>query len=61
MGSFDFKKVYGKHLLSGAPHIHILSQLMILLVVWSVSGDGSALTSKSSSNLLNDIPMHLCG
>ena len=27
---------------------------MILLVVWSANGDGSALTSKASSNLLND-------
>ena len=26
----------------------------ILLVVWSANGDGSALTSEASSNLLND-------
>ena len=33
----------------------MLSQFaMILLVVWSVNGDGSALTSKATSNLLND-------
>ena len=28
---------------------------MILLVVWSANGDGSALTSKTSSNLLMTI------
>ena len=42
---------------SGAPYIHILSQSATnLLVVWSVNGDGSALTSKACSkvNLLND-------
>ena len=40
---------------SGAPHIHILSQFAtILLIVWSAHGNGSALTSKDSSNLLND-------
>ena len=38
---------------------------MILLVVWSANGDGSALTSKASSkvNLLNDkryLPLSLC-
>ena len=27
---------------------------MILLIVWSANGDGSVLTSKTSSNLLND-------
>ena len=27
---------------------------MILLVIWFANGDGSALTSKASSNLLND-------
>ena len=27
---------------------------MILLFVWSANGDGSALTAKASSNLLND-------
>ena len=26
----------------------------MLLVIWSANGDGSALTSKASSNLLND-------
>ena len=33
----------------------ILSQFkMILLVVWSANGNGSALTAKANSNLLND-------
>ena len=47
----------GDPLLSRAPHIHIISQsAMILLVVWSANSNGSALTSKGSSkvNLLND-------
>ena len=36
-------------------YIHILSKFAtILLVVWSANGDCSALTSKASSNLLND-------
>ena len=42
---------------SRAPHIHILSQsAIILLVVWSANGNSSAFTSKASSkvNLLND-------
>ena len=42
---------------NGAPHIHFFpSSAMILLVVWSANGDGSALTSMASSkvNLLND-------
>ena len=50
---------------SGAPYIHILSQSATnLLVVWTVIGDGGALTSKahftkltlehSKVNLLND-------
>ena len=37
--------------------MHILSQsAMILFVVWSANGNGSAITSKASSNgnLLND-------
>ena len=43
---------------SGAPHINFFpSSAIILLVVWSANGDGSALASKSPSskvNLLND-------
>ena len=38
----------------GGSHIRIHSQFAtILLVVWSANGDGSALTSKVSSDLLN--------
>ena len=38
-----------------APHIHILSQFATILhVVWSANGDGHGLTSKASSNLLNE-------
>ena len=50
---------------SRIPHIHILPQsAMILLVVWGAKGDGSARTSKASSKvcLLNDdtLLMGLC-
>ena len=42
-------------LLLGALHIHIVYQFtMILLVIWSTNVDSSVLTSKASSNLLND-------
>ena len=42
---------------SGAPHIYILSQsTMLLLVVWSANSDRSTFTSKASSKVifLND-------
>ena len=52
----------GETLLSGTPHIHIIFPQFatILLVVWSVTSDGSALTCKASSNVLYD-DTYRCG
>ena len=42
------------HLKQSSSYLIVSQFATILFVIWSANGDGSALTSKASSNLIND-------